>query len=661
MRTAEIALRFGESELNAFIASHPAWEEAASEGLGWRQAQLDSRVLAAAAAKLSSRARALLELALRQLGPLPFDEERLRKAGAIQGRWSGAELLQGLIELRQAGIVFAVRKSWGDELFFLPGDAFAAWLHALFPFGPVPLAREQARQITDRQGADCAPLGMKLLDGLRTLVMAGMRFNAKGVLPKKVISKTAGRLFMKEGDLEGWTAAFAYRDDYPKPVALLLDLALTLDLLLEDEDGYVWNAETGEVWLNLPEIVRERELAALFVSRYMTADFNLAFPSAALLHVAPFKWYAVGDAAAWLSKLAISSPNADMQASNRQQAMLSGLACCLRVLQACGWLEQGRTKDGIEVFRWRVLAANVPQAEPGRIYVQPDCEIIAAQDVPFYVRWHLEEVAEFVQAGVVTVYRMTKAKAAQAVKQGWTGEGMLQFLRDASGNDVPENVAALILEWSRQAGSVQIEQATLLRCAGSEIAQQLASEPSLRELLVEQLGDRTFVVELRQLNTLLKGLDQLGCCAVKPPLSEQLERAGKSRNKSRSQTAKPQAGLFYDPVGLKHFTLHTEVPLLIKAHEALKQLPSSWTRQLRAYHSSTKREILERALELHTAVELRSDSSILSFIPSTLHEAEGSWRISGWLKQEDGAEPSEISLRPEMWEEMRLIVPATEE
>lgn len=253
---------------------------------------------------------------------------------------------------------------------------------------------------------------------------------------------------------------------------------------------------------------------------------------------------------------------------------------------------------------------------------------------------------------------------AGAVNKGWTGEGLLQFLQDASGDVVPDNVASLIRQWSRQAGSVSVEQMTLLRCADIGIADQLAAEQPLQGLLGERLGDRAFVIEVQHLDSLLKKLERIGCYADKPQPSVQPEPAGKGRNKSRSsrtQADKPSAELFYDPVGLKHFTLRTEVPEHTPAHEALNRLPASWTRQFRAYHASTKREMLEQALDLHTAVELRTGNSTLSFIPSRLHDADGSWRVEGWMKQESEAEPLEISLHPEMWQEMRLIVPVAEE
>ena len=109
------------------------------------------------------------------------------------------------------------------------------------------------------------------------------------------------------------------------------------------------------------------------------------------------------------------------------------------------------------------------------------------------------------------------------------------------------------------------------------------------------------------------------------------------------------------------YALDDELPDLRPAvRDALGRLPSSWLKQLREYHPTTRREMLKQAIALGVSVRLERGGRMLEFTPSGIEEAEGSggWRVRGMLRGEGGRE--EMCLTPDMWKGMKLHVPEDE-
>ena len=58
---------------------------------------------------------------------------------------AGAQVSLGLWGLRRYGVIIAFRKSWGEQLFILPEDAFAGWQSLLFPTVLNPLRESESQ------------------------------------------------------------------------------------------------------------------------------------------------------------------------------------------------------------------------------------------------------------------------------------------------------------------------------------------------------------------------------------------------------------------------------------------------------------------------------------------------------------------------------------
>ncbi|MCQ6560368.1 helicase-associated domain-containing protein [Paenibacillus mendelii] len=113
--------------------------------------------------------------------------------------------------------------------------------------------------------------------------------------------------------------------------------------------------------------------------------------------------------------------------------------------------------------------------------------------------------------------------------------------------------------------------------------------------------------------------------------------------------------LFTDPTKTDHLDRLMELPTVESLFQGLDEVPLVWRSQMRAYHKSTRRELMERALNWRVPVNLSVMGTIIPFVPDELVDGMGDWAVSGRLLKNCGAEP--VKLKPDMWDEMMLVIP----
>ncbi len=86
-----------------------------------------------------------------------------------------------------------------------------------------------------------------------------------------------------------------------------------------------------------------------------------------------------------------------------------------------------------------------------------------------------------------------------------------------------------------------------------------------------------------------------------------------------------------------------------------RDLPFNWLKEMRSYHASTARQLLERAIQLKTHIEWLRSGSKARFIPKRLVDEGECWYVAGW------DERGEIRLNSDQIREIRLILPGVNE
>ncbi|MWC26733.1 helicase-associated domain-containing protein [Paenibacillus sp. MMS18-CY102] len=624
-----------------------------TETVQWPDAALVPELLRMAQQRLSPHGKRLLAYWIQKVGPTPMQEERVHIAGSRETGLAGSEVRAALRELCEGGILFAVRKSWGERLLFLPRDSYMAWrrvqgLSETY-WKAQETASDQSEEALNRSNGQ-VPLGRRLLRAYVALKRTDLKLTAKGLFPKKTIVDVLSALAWKQADDIVWLFGFVepvHHEHYPAPFAFVLDIAAKLGLLkrVEGEAGYVWDDGQLEQWLAGSPVLREAELLRLVTMAYGLESCELALFVSELLLLEPTIEYAA------------QLPLADAQ--NRW----------IHVMNAFGWANITVQDNGVARFCWLIdpwateqpVAAEEAQlTEDIPLIALPDGELIVSPNASYALRWTLEQVAQWIRDDAVSIYRLTSRSIADAVEDGIDASELLDTLHQASGGlPVPDELVRAIQHWAACVNRTSLEEVLLLRCDTVDTADAASCHPALAGLLTERIGERCFIVQPADVAKLRQQLERAGW-----PLAKNNSLAMPALQQGSAARELVEAGPFvvdakalhiYELVSPAKFAegngegQHAAVPA---------QWPSSWTGQLRAYHHSTRRQMVESALAWGAPIEIKTEGRLVELVPERLNGYADRWEVSGFLRGETDEAIVPVDLSPHMWEEMRIIVPS---
>ncbi|RIX49946.1 hypothetical protein D3P08_22005 [Paenibacillus nanensis] len=675
MKMLQLMEKLPPERFGLFMES-PIWRDAAEKGLLWQDAMVDPVAVKEAARRMSSYAQQSLRAMLRQFGAEPAAEDRLLQALRERTSMAGAECRIGLRQLESAGILFAVRKMWGELLYFIPVDSFLPWQQALFPCR-LEEKNGIVNPITDASGAFVGvmePFGRRKLYALAALLKTDASFTAKGVLPKKTIQKLDAALRFQESKLRAFPINWAHSEHYSAAVALFLSASGAAGFLRKEEGRLLPDEAPLQDWLALPDEQRERGLLQWLLLYLLRASGREAHIAGALLSAGKEKWYSIQDAESLCAPLVGS--NGSLQA-DQTLTINRRLMRWIDLFHELGWMELAELQEGRErwmVFRWRSFPAEM---RTDGLIVQPNGEIITPPDCGHAVRWELETIAERQTDQEPVMYRITSASIAAALEQGRSRDRIVRFLKQAGGGEaLPSPVEAMLMEWTRKACRFAFDQVSLLRCDSVEMAEHALQLPELAPLLLQRLGDKDFIVDSRAISDIRSMLQKSGYPPRKaigtsaegaaPPYPEisvpqpvrDLKDTDSDAVASRFFSLKDDGGSWlYEPSSLHHFELVAEEQAArpVELLPGIESVPSAWWRQLRSYHASTRKELMQQAVMLETAVQLRVNGELLSFVPEQVEQRGNEWAVTGRLIA--GEMPERSRLTPDMWEEMKLLLP----
>jgi hypothetical protein len=100
--------------------------------------------------------------------------------------------------------------------------------------------------------------------------------------------------------------------------------------------------------------------------------------------------------------------------------------------------------------------------------IQPTMEILVPGDFDTMDLLNIGEIADLIQADVVSIYRITRESVFRALKEGWNVDKILNFLDRISRHALPENVRINISGWSRAHREAHIIKGTFLVLSGEK-------------------------------------------------------------------------------------------------------------------------------------------------------------------------------------------------
>ncbi|WP_233531795.1 helicase-associated domain-containing protein [Paenibacillus alkalitolerans] len=569
---------------------------------------------------------------------------------------TGYEAEIGVARLRRRGIVTTRKKAWGERIHSLTTGVFDHWRQAYMPASPDDwtVADEHAAPHNEPKRGLAS-----LLFGLLAIAQfEGLPLTQKGTLHKRDLQRVTERFDVTDSEFAGMQCSYMHQDKYGISFAVVYDAALRLGLL---NNGVDQSAPVeGKVlsWLELSAREMDERLLKLWWEVYTPNDVWLQQAAALLRSLPQGRWTTA-------RRMADTMLAAGVPAGSRsaEEAALAVASHWLKPMRALGWLESGSAANDPEqtAYRWRgTEEGGAAEAADNRWYVQPDFEVIVTPAVPYSLRWELEAAAVYEGGEYVERYRLTKHSWQRAIECGRDSERLIETLRGGAKYGLPSNVEDTLREWGEQYGTVKLEQATLLRCRDAYHAEQIRSHPQTTSFIAAQLSDRDFIVFSGKADELFSLLERQGYSprktnAVSQSKPRTREAAGEAPPAARIDAAssdwgdRPQ-GIIFEKRTASLFPVDPAPPAP-ELQAVTDSVPQSWVKQFRRYHLSTMRDLMETAARIKTTVKLGRDGAEHMFYPRRIERAGDRFRAVGYMNG------SEVSIIPEEWEEVQLLLP----
>jgi hypothetical protein len=600
--------------------------------------------------ELTEAERHVLELIVRRLGVQPFswsEGERVKPLDMTGAQWKA-----GIVRLRQRRVLRTYRKAWGEQLFAIEPATFAALHEELTPdLSNLPtFPRDEA--VTDPGSISPFSLAFELIRFLRQAEIEPFTIKKDGTVHKRSIQKAMrGSLLNDEAfyDLE-W--GYAYRDSYPPSFVVLMDIAMRLGFLTIQSQCTSIQRMSVEEWL------KGRTLAALDTELYRLwltlclpkslADQHMAW---AIERLPRERWVTVESIVAWSTECKGGEAQDATKLADEVERRW------LKPLKSMGWIELGSIQ-GKRAF-CRVVQTEQEKSEflaegmmDTALFVQPDFDILVPIFGSSHILWSIWSFSELQRADSMCLFKLTSKSAAAAFKQGISASDMLDLLASHAKYGVPESVAIAVEEWGKQFGRLRIVQAAVLSCANSELADEIMRQEPIQSHIVRRLGDCDFLVHPTGAAELMKAMEHAGYTpCIEPQEHHEQEHSDVEPQLHAEVSSAESSGLIYPSISAPLFTEVSNDPRVEDCFPNLSEVPPIWLQQVRAYHASTRKEIIKQAIEWQTEVRLRGKGTDMTFAPMRVLEGRHEWTVSGIN------EGREVIIGGDAWEEMQLILP----
>ncbi|MEF3309901.1 helicase-associated domain-containing protein [Paenibacillus sp. GYB004] len=650
------------------IRRHNGWEEEAGT---LEQLLADERKISELNGSLYDLEIKTLTLVLRTFGYEPFDWPKLEKAG--RKAFPGAALKVGLIRLSRRGIVFAIQRKWGEAEHRVAEDTFPLWRRQLLPFDETAVVYA---------GSDAAPdsdyrpgIPSQLLSVLAYTAKEEVALTQKGTMHKRHAGKLSALTPVKDEEFRDAGTLLRPDPDYGSAAAAYL-CAMGQSLgLLEKADGRlaVRNSRLRG-WLRQTEAEMHAVLYALWKEMNAPRCCWLQHAVSCIEQMPESVWISVCAVAEQMpgESEGLTARRLNVDGSSRSGLLMDWLS----PLIAWGWAESGLTPDGRKLFRWltnpagsktgggTTAATSSSRDEAAAapcLFIQPDFELIVPPDCPYGVRWELELIADRIRHEHMAVYRMTRETIMRALDQGRTADGTVGFLELHAKYGVPDNVRVAIQQWGEQQSLLRLAPYVVLKCRDEAAARMIGGDERIVPLLGETLGPAAWTVPAdkeAELRALLersgyspggkKGAEGGTTVYLQLPAADDGDLPD---SRSGEPADNPAKGHIYSKATVQYYGKEGKFPLVEDVYPGLQEVPSMWLKDCRAYHASTRKQMILKALEWKACLKLRKSGADTVFIPIRLDGIRDDWAVTGFEQQ------SEVRISPDQWEEMQLILP----
>ncbi|MGN7414386.1 hypothetical protein [Paenibacillus sp. SAF-068] len=528
----------------------------------------------------------------------PFSSLLPREQWAVEGL-SVAEANSSFVNLRQQRWIETVYKSWGERLFYIPASLMETLTIAYAQRVGITVKQLMMNAQVVQEGKP--NVAAELLHVIAWIGREGLPLTGKGTIHKKSVQKLSVITVLSSSDFDGLGIQYEHSDVYPTHVAILLDLLLSLNLVQKSDGRIQVVHHRLQQWLKLSWRQMHREIYQVCMERYGDTE-------PALQH---FRY-----------QLAVLAPEKNIWCHIENSELKPRVRGWICALAGWGYGDVGKDQSGELAFRWLIEPQNllhqeqemISETEPCGFYMQPDFEMLVPPEAKPDVIWMLEQCAERVTRDQMSIYRITKERFISVIARGYGLHEWIAFLDQYALTGIPENVRIALEDWGKETDAAPLpvdrNMEVMVACTGSK------DDPKLLEKEVLSSMYSSFYTP-----------DSQGLVDI-PASLHGLER--------------------------DHSVIEKKFSLI-----GLEEIPETWYREWRRYHSSTARQIAAKAIEWQTKLGIQQGNRTQYLIP---HQVEGheQWTLSGWCLLDSSEHTLETEWRtfsPSEWDTMRLILP----
>lgn len=517
----------------------------------------------------------------------------------------------GLTGLRRLGLIYTLRRQWGEVAYFMPEDLQAQMYTLLLAekgytqFNAVP-EEDVTDQVEERMACFYQDVVL-IADELSMQSEQSFPLTRQGTIHKKYTrvlqERMKDRPFMEDmywPELDG---------RYPKYISLLLDF-MTKARLLEWYDGEVCLQEgQAEHWFSKSKQEMVQHFLKYWTDVYMPSEVWIRrYLKDILLH-----WEEEGFVSTlyfverWEDEYTLP-PLRDIQDILEQQVWLP--------LRALGLIETATTVHGEGV--WRFIHEG--EDANAQIWVQPNFELFVPAVVRVADIWKMTRWFDLQEWQDMLRFTLSHRRVKLFLDRGGHMMDILEWLKKRVSTSIPEEIGDQLQRWQRERGQVRIYERSVIQIDDPQIAQAVQQLVAGEGFSITSIDEHLFLIPHHEKQQLLTVLHKRGFSIHEEKEFESEEEPKKRRDPELLKQTKAEVNL-------------QDVESVVSQREDAApewgKLPDTWKKQFMRYDQQTLRRIVQTAVDQGLEL-LASDSSSddkKNICPLECHFQDGHWVV----------------------------------
>jgi hypothetical protein len=496
----------------------------------------------------------------------------------------------GLTRLRRKGIIYTLRRTWGELAFVIPDELIRSFRMIIVPLRsswevkPCTLPNNLSYHILD-----------DMLQALNNVKNRPLLLTKKGYIQRKSLNSLFEGVRICEETVEGLEEKSLHHPFYKPHEVLLLGILGTNQLLECKEDKIYAGDVTTFVSNPFPHL--QKCLLEAF-SKHLDLDTRLQFLFDIMTGLTEGTIYSLQEI---IQSMDVHAPDYH----TAYQKLVAPLA-------TYGFIHTLQKEDSDVSWKW-----NEGREIQDGFYIQPNFELLVPSFATVSLRWEISTFASYLKKSEMLTFKLSKESIRPYFDEGRTDEELLSFIQKKSLTPIPENIAQAVRDWYNEHKQVSFFDARLMKVKDPRMADEIVQIPSIAECLLTRVGDCYFSVDLTKWDQLVAELEGRGLSAT--ALQGLMDK----------REPKKPFSLYDKQDEIQEYKVDSVFPELEDAFPGLRELPKMWLANYQRYHGSTLRELIQKAIQLNLQVKLEKDGAEYVLQLDSLTNHHGYWTVIG--------------------------------